>query len=169
MSGSDIELRPLTDADAVAAASLLDTELGGRQQARLGELVDVLAHAGMAAWSGDALVGIATYAVAGDRAELAALAVAGTHRNRGIGARLLEAAVAAARAAGAAAVWLVTTNDNLDALRLYQRHEFRLVELRAGAVDRSRRLKPHIPHAGDYGIPLRDELVLERTLDDAAN
>ena len=59
----------------------------------------------------------------------------------------------------------MTTNDNVDALRFYQRRGFRLAELPAGAVDRSREsLKPSIPEVGDHGIPLRDELVLERAL-----
>ena len=61
--------------------------------------------------------------------------------------------------------WVVTTNDNVDALRFYQRRGFRLVAVRCGAVDDSRRtLKPSIPLAGDYGIPLRDEIELAQPL-----
>jgi len=57
-------------------------------------------------------------------------------------------------------------NDNVDALRFYQRRGFRLAALRPGAVDASRAtLKPEIPPTGAYGIPLRDELVLTKTLD----
>jgi hypothetical protein len=58
----------------------------------------------------------------------------------------------------------VTTNDNLPVLRLYQRHGFALVALRPGAVDRSRERKPSIPRRGRAGIPLSDELDLERDL-----
>jgi hypothetical protein len=59
----------------------------------------------------------------------------------------------------------VTTNDNVDALRFYQRRGFRLARVRPGAVDESRRvLKPEIPTVGAYGIPLRDELELEMGL-----
>jgi hypothetical protein len=58
-----------------------------------------------------------------------------------------------------------TTNDNVDALRFYQRRGFRLAELHAGGVDKSRAtLKPDIPTTGEYGIPLRDELILEKEL-----
>jgi len=60
---------------------------------------------------------------------------------------------------------VVTTNDNVDALRFYQLRGFRLAGLRPGAVDESReRLKPEIPAAGCHGIPLRDELELEMDL-----
>jgi hypothetical protein len=59
---------------------------------------------------------------------------------------------------------LTTTNDNLDALRFYQRREFRLVTVRPNAVEESRRLKPQIPDVGCYDIPIRDELDLVREL-----
>ena len=69
-----------------------------------------------------------------------------------------------ARAAGCARVHLATTNDNLPALRLYQRHGFVLAAVRLDGVEVSRRRKPQIPATGHAGIPIRDELVLERTL-----
>ena len=83
---------------------------------------------------------------------------------RGIGSALLELAVDAARAAGCRRVRLVTTNDNMRALRFYQRRGFQLVALNAGALERSRELKPEIPATGAHGIPLRDELLLAREL-----
>jgi len=58
----------------------------------------------------------------------------------------------------------VTTNDNVDALRFYQKRGFVLVELRRDAVTAGRPLKPTVPWLGAYGIPLRDELELERVL-----
>jgi ribosomal protein S18 acetylase RimI-like enzyme len=57
---------------------------------------------------------------------------------------------------------LTTTNDNVDALRFYQRRGFRLAALRPGAVDEARRIKPEIPQVGEHGIPLHDELDLVR-------
>jgi hypothetical protein len=59
---------------------------------------------------------------------------------------------------------LTTTNDNLDALRFYQRRGFRIMGVRQGAVDDARTLKPSIPAVGNYGIPLRDELDLVRDI-----
>ncbi len=163
-------LRPLAPTDTPAAEALIDTALGGRRQARLDEVVDVLALPGVGAWQNDELVGVATWSPPGPdgRAELAALAVAADRRGTGVGAALVEAVADAARDAGATAQWLVTTNDNLDALRLYQRHGYALVDLRPGAVTAARRAKATIPAVGDYGIPLRDELVLERPLTPAA-
>ena len=75
-----------------------------------------------------------------------------------MGTALIEAVECKARR-----LWVLTTNDNVDALRFYRRRGFRLRELHPGAVDESRRrLKPEIPETGEYGIPLHDEIVLEK-------
>ena len=82
----------------------------------------------------------------------------------GAGTALIEAVAGAARAAGCARLWLITTNDNLRALRFYQRRGFRLAALHRDALARSRELKPSIAEIGLDGIPLRDELELELDL-----
>lgn len=81
---------------------------------------------------------------------------------RGVGTALLAAITAQLRP-DFGTLRLTTTNDNLDALRFYQRRGFRLAALRAGAVDQARLTKPSIPMIGEHGIRLRDEidLVLE--------
>jgi hypothetical protein len=61
-------------------------------------------------------------------------------------------------------LWLVTTNDNLRALRFYQRRGMRITAVDRGAVDRARAVKPEIPLVGADGIELHDELRLEREL-----
>jgi ribosomal protein S18 acetylase RimI-like enzyme len=83
----------------------------------------------------------------------------------GIGSALAAAVESAAREAGCQRVWLDTTNDNLGGLRFYQRRGYRIVAVRPGAVDAARRtLKPSIPVIGSSGIPMRDELELEKFL-----
>jgi GNAT superfamily N-acetyltransferase len=83
---------------------------------------------------------------------------------QGLGTALLEATAAEFRAAGHLEMRVTTTNDNLDALRFYQRRNFRLVAIKPDAVEAARRLKPTIPLVGAYGIPVRDEIVLVRSL-----
>jgi hypothetical protein len=61
-----------------------------------------------------------------------------------------------------------TTNDNLNALRFYQKRGFVLVSVHRNAVIKSRQLKPEIPLTGNDGIPLRDEIELEMLLESAA-
>jgi GNAT superfamily N-acetyltransferase len=138
-------------------------ERNALQVARNGVLVDALDHPAVLAWSRDELRGIATYVIDGPSCEL--LTLHASTRAAGIGSALLAAVKEIATDRGCSRLWVVTTNDNLDALRFYQRRGFRLALVRPGAVDRSRDvLKPEIPRAGEYGIPLRDELQLEMTV-----
>ena len=146
-----------------AAVEVFLGEHGSLRVARRGELLDSSDHPALLARVGDELVGVATYVVDGDACEL--LTLHAQHRYAGVGTALVEAVVDVARQAGCRRVWVVTTNDNVDAVRFYQRRGFRLTELRPGAVDRSREsLKPEIPPVGEHGIPLRDELELELEL-----
>lgn len=82
----------------------------------------------------------------------------------GVGTALIEGLVSRLRAEGVKVLRVTTTNDNLDAVRFYQRRGFGIIAVRPGAVDESRRLKPSIPAVGEYGIPIRDELELERQI-----
>ena len=108
--------------------------------------------------------GLATYRVApgGLEAELVTLDAAAP--GRGAGTALIEGLVRLLRAQGIAVLRVTTTNDNLGALRFYQRRGFRIVAVRPDAVAESRRLKPGIPEVGEYGIPIRDEIELELML-----
>ena len=119
---------------------------------------------GFVAVSEGEIAGHITYRGDGERCEVTSIDAIPHHA--GIGTMLLDAVIEAAPKAGHRTVWLTTTNDNLDAIRFYQRRGFRLCALRPGAVDRARAtLKPEIPLVGSYGIPMRDELDLELELD----
>ncbi len=107
-------------------------------------------------------VGLITYRIAGGACEV--VTVDSLHPGQGIGTALLDAVVSAAQDARCKRVWVITTNDNLEALRFYQKRGFVLVAVHPNALERSRQLKPQIPLVGAHGIPLRDEIELERAL-----
>jgi GNAT superfamily N-acetyltransferase len=108
------------------------------------------------------IVGLLTYTIADDGLEV--VTIDAPTRRQCLGSELMSAATDIARKAGARRLWLITTNDNLDALRFYQRRGLRIVGVAPGAVDASRLLKPTIPLTGAYDIPLHDELMLELRL-----
>ena len=85
---------------------------------------------------------------------------------QGLGSALVTAVRKAACDAQCVRLWLVTTNDNLRALRFYQKRGFVLATIHRNALEISRRLKPEIPLSGIDGIPLRDEIEFEMTLPD---
>ena len=131
--------------------------------ARRGELVNAAAQQALIVVEGEEVRGVLTYTVRGQGCEILTLHV--EPRQAGHGTALIESIAALALRRGCSRLWLITTNDNVDALRFYQRRGFVFTALHPGAVAVARQsLKPEIPLVGDYGIPLRDELELERTL-----
>ncbi len=86
--------------------------------------------------------------------------VAATHQ-QGTGSVLLESTRQLAKQLGARRLFLTTTNDNLDALRFYQRRGMRIAAFHQGAMDHARRHNPAIPELGHYNIPMRDDIELE--------
>ena len=81
-------------------------------------------------------------------------------KGQGIGTALMLAAIDKARHRECRRIWLTTTNDNLAALRFYQKLGFRIIEVNVGAVDEARKIKPTIPEVGLDGIEIHDEIVL---------
>ncbi len=162
MSEAGYSIRAPRDDERAWLRDILPERWGGETiigRGRVRRLDDLLA---LVAFAGDARVGAATYALEGRCAELVTLDA--LREGAGVGRALIEAVAASARAQGATELLVMTTNDNLRALRLYQRAGFRLHALRPGAVQQARRLKPSIPAVGDNGIPLRDEIDLIRPL-----
>jgi N-acetylglutamate synthase-like GNAT family acetyltransferase len=83
---------------------------------------------------------------------------------QGVGTALIEEVKAEARSQGCTRLWLITTNDNLPALKFYQKRGFQITAVHPDAVTESRKVKPEIPLVGLEGIPLRDEIELSMEL-----
>ena len=149
--------RPVVDAFLAANVSDL--------VARLGEMVDAREQEALLAEIDGLLAGVAT--LVQHEGEMELLTLHAAERYRGVGSALLAAVIDEARSRGCHGLWLITTNDNVDALRFYQRRGLRLARLHVGAVDVSRAtLKPWIPETGEHGIPIRDEIELEIRFDE---
>jgi 2-oxo-4-hydroxy-4-carboxy--5-ureidoimidazoline (OHCU) decarboxylase/GNAT superfamily N-acetyltransferase len=160
-----VTVRAMTDEDAGWADRLLSGYQGTRMTARLGELLDPLELRGLVAEVGGSPVGLLTYQVVDDQME--ALTVHAQASGHGAGSALLAAAVDEARRLEARRLWLVTTNDNLHAIRFYLRRGMHVARVRKGAVNRDRTLKPQMARVnGENGIPMRD--LVEFELDPAA-
>jgi N-acetylglutamate synthase-like GNAT family acetyltransferase len=157
-----MRVRAATPADRDWIGAILD-QASARRVARNGELVKAFDHPMLIAETDEGPAGVLTYIVRNGACEI--LTLHATKQWRGAVTVLIAGIRSVAEEVGCRRLWLVTTNDNVDALRFYQRRGFRLVGLRPGAVDDARRrLKPGIPETGDHGIPLRDELELELEL-----
>lgn len=94
--------------------------------------------------------------------ELVALVT--TYRGAGVGGALLEAVVERGKRDHWKRLWLITSNDNTEAIRMYQRAGWDWVDFRRDAITRARSIKPEIPETGNHGIPIRHELLFEAPL-----
>lgn len=162
---SQFTIRTTTVADRAWIENFMREEWGAAPQAVRGELFYPHDLPGfIAADAEQHIVGIATYRqLDPTTCELATLN--SLQAGLGIGGALIGAVVEAAKALGCARLVVVTTNDNLQALRFYQRRRFVLSAVRIGAVDTARRtLKPQIPLLGHDDIPIRDEIELTLAL-----
>ncbi|TCC52541.1 GNAT family N-acetyltransferase [Kribbella capetownensis] len=159
----DLRVRKATEADREAVVDLLTTAWGGTTVVAHGTVYDATTLPALVAEQDGRIVGLLTYTLADG--DLEVVTIDAPVRHLGVGSALLTAAIEVAREAGVRRLWLITTNDNLDALRFYQRRGLRIVGVTPDAMDAARAVKPWIPATGAYGIPLRDELTLELRLD----
>ena len=158
-----VEVRPLTENDGAWREEIEAASWAEPRVARLGELIDPTRLPGFVALLDGERAGLASYAVRGDECEL--VTIRSLREGRGVGRALLDAVRNAAIDAGCARLWLITTNDNLRALELYQRWGMEIVAFHRRAVTEARRrLKPSIPELGANGIPIAHELELELRL-----
>lgn len=153
---------PQTEADRTWLTAVWKEEWGGEVMVTRGKSYRLSELAALIAWDGSERVGLATYVIHGHSCELMSLNA--LNRGRGVGSSLLAAVEGAARQAGCTRIWLITSNDNLDALKFYQRKGYRLETVHVGAIDEARQLKPSIPLVGYYEIPIHDEWELSKLL-----
>jgi ribosomal protein S18 acetylase RimI-like enzyme len=156
-------VRPITEADRPYLRTFMREHWGDEAMVDRDRIFYPAEHSGFLAVDGDDVVGVITHQFENGDCEVSSLE--SLREGQGIGGKLLEAVVADAKQAGCRRVWLITTNDNLNALRFYQKRGFRLVALYPGAVDAAReKYKPSIPLLSEDGLPIRDELELELKL-----
>ncbi len=154
---------PCGDIEEIWLKELWQSEWGGDIMVSRGHVYRFSDLKSLVARLGDDLIGAATYRL-DDKAGCELMSINATNQGGGIGTKLLATIEAEAQAAGCRRVWLITSNDNLDALRFYQRRGYRLAAVYSGAIDEARRVKPTIPLVGEYGIWIHDELELSKNL-----
>jgi ribosomal protein S18 acetylase RimI-like enzyme len=151
---------PVNEADRTWLQDLWRSEWGGDTMVSKGNTYVIDELTALIAKIGNFRVGAVTYRLCGSDCEL--LSINSTTDGQGVGTQLLGAFEDRVREEGIRRVWLVTTNDNLNALRFYQRRGYRIIAVYPNAIDFARKIKPTIPAVGFYDIPIRDEIELEK-------
>jgi len=114
---------------------------------------------GFIAFKDKKYLGLITYNLKGRECEIVTLN--SLVKKKRIGLALVEKVKRKTKKLGCKRVWLITTNDNVNAILFWQKTGFSLKAVYPNAILLSRKLKPAIPLIGNYGIPIRDEIELE--------
>ncbi|QHT46973.1 GNAT family N-acetyltransferase [Bacillus sp. SB49] len=101
------------------------------------------------------IIGLITYVESEEEVEIVSLD--SLREGRGIGSLLIDRVESVA---DGRRIKVITTNENIHAIRFYQRRGFRLKSVVRGAVEKARLVKPSIPRFSSTGIPILDEIVL---------
>lgn len=117
---------------------------------------------GFAVLKEEKIIGLITYVIQNGECEI--ISLDSVEEGKGIGSALVQEVERLALKEKCKVLKLVTTNDNLLALRFYQKRGFLLSQIFNNAVEKARKLKPEIPYIGNDGIPIRDEIELKKLL-----
>jgi len=174
---SELSIRPLERADREWVAHFLDehwgtTQIVSRGQAVYGHLLEgFIAERARPDAGNDAQeseppekLGLLTVKIDPAKRETEITTLNSLVKCIGVGSTLLETLENWALNAAMKRLWLVTTNDNLPALKFWQKRGYELVAVHRNAIAAARRIKPQIPITGLQGIPIRDEIELEKRL-----
>ncbi|PFA62981.1 GNAT family N-acetyltransferase [Bacillus sp. AFS015802] len=134
---------------------------GSREMVISSGIYDCAALDGFAVLTEDnVIIGLITYVVKGEECEI--ISLDSLEERQGIGTALMKKVEQVAAGNRCKRITLITTNDNLQALKFYQKRGFMISHIHRFAVEKARQIKPEIPLIGNDGIPIRDEIELEK-------
>jgi len=153
-------VREATDADRVAARELFARDFGRTKIVAYGAVMDIDQMPALVAVRYADPSGALAYRLHGDALHIVALATDPMWQRSGVGGHLVAEAELIARRLNLRRLVVSTTNDNLPALYFYQRRGYRMTDFVPSSI---------IMHtgqevAGFAGIPVRDEVRLEKLL-----
>lgn len=127
-----------------------------------GRVVDMTLAEGIVVYESNIIIGLITYEISNGECEI--LSLDSKRENEGIGTELIQRVIEIAKSNNCNKVKLITTNDNINAIKFYQRRGFDMARIYHNALDISRQLKPSIPLKGEFDILLMHEIEFEMTI-----
>ncbi len=153
---------PLDDTTRPAAIDLIRDNWAGPLIITRGRVHSAENLPGFVAMVEGQMVGLVTYCIEYGECEITSLD--SLVERQGIGTKLIQRVIEEAKAQGCTRAWLITTNDNTQAIRFYQKRGFTLAAIYLNAIEASRKLKPQIPLIGMDDIPILHEFEFEMRL-----
>jgi ribosomal protein S18 acetylase RimI-like enzyme len=154
-----LKIRPAGKDDKKWVVNLLKEWWAGPEIVTRGKTHRADTLAGFIAVHKGKRAGLITYCIEGKNCEI--VTMNSLTEGKGIGTALVDAVKTIAAVKECKKLRLITTNDNTNALRFWQKRGFHIAAVRVNAMEEYRKLKPEIPLTGNDGIPIRDEIELE--------
>lgn len=148
---------PINSATRPKVNQMVAQEWAGPMIVTRGRLHDTSNADGFVSVHNEEITGYILYTIEDHACEI--LALQSMVENHGIASALITAAMHSAKSHHCTRIWLITTNDNMHAIRYYQKFGFALEAVYINALDASRKIKPSIPLLGKEGIPLKHEFA----------
>ena len=127
-----------------------------------GKIVDMTILDGVAIYENETIIGLVTYKINGNECEI--ISLDSLKENQGIGTGLVNKVIEIATKVKCTKIKLITTNDNINAIRFYQKRGFDMVRIYYNALVSARKIKPSIPMIGEFNIPLKHEIEFEKNM-----
>jgi GNAT superfamily N-acetyltransferase len=153
-------VREATDADRPAVRRLMEEDFGRTKIVAFGDVMDLEGMPALVAIMHMDPSGALAYRLLGDALHIVALATDPMWQRSGVGGHLLAEAELLARRLNLQRLVVATTNDNLPAMYFYQRRGYFMTALVPNSITEH----THQQVAGFAGIPVRDEIRLEKRL-----
>ena len=107
-------------------------------------------------------MGVLTYCI--NREECEIISLISLVKRAGVGTKLLRSIEMTALDMKCKRIWLVTTNDNEVAVKFYLKNGYRIKAVHKDAIEKSRILKSTIPMYSPDGVPIKDEIEIEKII-----
>ncbi|MDK2787961.1 MAG: hypothetical protein PWP07_1186 [Epulopiscium sp.] len=158
-----MKLHPITDIPKNKVTEFFKSHWGSSKMVISSGVYDCSELDGFAVLNDEGdIIGLVTYIIRDHECEI--ISLNSIEEGKGIGTSLINEIENIVIKNNCKLIKLVTTNDNLLALRFYQKRGFILSRIINNAVEEARKLKPEIPLIGNDGIPIRDEIELIKVL-----
>jgi N-acetylglutamate synthase-like GNAT family acetyltransferase len=140
MNETKFKISKINEADKSLVADFIADSWGSPISVSRGKSYDTPNLPGFICKQDDMIIGLVTYNIENNECEIVTLD--SKVNNRGMGIKLINRVIERAKEERCKRVWLITTNDNSNAIRFYQKRGFEWAGFYKDSMEESRKIKP---------------------------
>jgi len=162
MNENNLDITEISGSDKSLVSKFISESWGSVLSVSRSKVYDASTLPGFICKKKNKIIGLLTYNIKDNECEIVTLD--SKISNKGLGTKLLNLVIEKAKVNQCERIWLITTNDNTNAIRFYQKRGFEWTGFYKDAMKESRKIKPEIPELGNDNIPIKHEIEFEYKL-----